>query len=155
MIWTDSLPYFPRHELACKGTGVICLDIRFAVALPALRQKWTQPLTPTSVCRTPEHNRAINDGKGGHPNSLHLTKNPKWPTSGTMAADIAWRTWADERKLAFAKLAYHMGWSVGLNDGFCHIDRRGDLALINLPQAVFVYGGQWSGRFNPHDVMEW
>lgn len=145
---TTAIEFFADHELACKGSGVIKLDPRFADALPALRREWSRPLSPTSVCRTPEHNAKV----GGHPRSLHLTDNPVWPTIGTMGADIAWRSWPDMRKLAFARLAWKRGWSVGLHDGFCHIDRRGDLGLPNLPQNVFLYGA-WSGVFSPAEVM--
>lgn len=46
-----AIPFFPEHELACKGTGVIKLDPRFAEELPKLREAWglTQSLeTPVS-----------------------------------------------------------------------------------------------------------
>jgi hypothetical protein len=58
-----------------------------------------------------------------------------------MAADIAWRDWPEQDRIAFARLAYRMGWAVGLHDGFCHIDRRKD---IGLEKRAFVYGS-WSG----------
>lgn len=151
MIWTGALPYFSERELACRGTGVIRLDLRFAAALPALRAAWGRPLDLTesgSVCRTPEHNLRVR----GHPRSMHLTDNPVHPTHGTMAADIPWRGWAAADQLRFARLAYRMGWSVGLHDGFCHVDRRADLGLPNLPKAVFLYG-DWSGNFGPDEVM--
>jgi len=142
--WTSPLPFFPAHELACKGSGEILLDIHFAVALPALRMEWGGPLTPTSVCRTPAHNKNV----GGHPRSMHLTVNPARKTAGCMAADIAWRDWKSETQLRFAKLARKMGWSVGLHDGFCHIDRRAD---IGMAKNVFLYG-TWSGAFTVDDV---
>lgn len=145
MIWTTALPYFPRHELACKGTGIIKLHGSFAAQLPALRAQWGQPLQPTSVCRAPEHNANV----GGHPTSLHLTDNPKHPTAGTMAADIYWAQWDAGKKLDFAQLAWGLGWSVGLHDTFIHIDRRRD---IGLRQAVFLYG-RWSGVFKPEEVI--
>ena len=154
---TTDIPFFPRYELECKGsrqkdesdigipgTGIIVLDPRFAEALPKLRIAWNKPLTPNSVCRTPAHNAA----ERGHPRSLHLTENPTHPTFGTMAADIRWRGWRSDDQLAFAKLAYSMGWAVGLHDGFCHIDRRKD---IGLPQIVFLYG-TWTGAFSAKQV---
>lgn len=150
MAWTSALPYFPEHELACQGTGVIKLDLRFAVALPVLRHEWGRPLTPSSVCRTPEHNT----NERGHKHSLHLTENPKWPTDGTMAADIIWSEWDKGMKLAFARLAWRLGWSVGLHNTFCHIDRRADLRIPGLSKAVFLYGS-WSGVFTPDDVAGW
>lgn len=145
---TTAIPYFSESELRCKGTGVIKLDPRFADALPKLREAWGGPLVPNSVCRTPAHNAR----EGGHPRSLHLTDNPHWPTLGTMGADIRWRGWEPARQLAFARVAWGLGWSVGLHDGFCHVDRRADLKLPNLPQAVFLYG-TWTGSFNRDDVI--
>ena len=144
--WTDAIPYFTRAELACKGTGTILLDARFAAHLPALRAAWGKPLVPTSVCRTREHNANV----GGHPRSLHLTENPVHPTHGCMAADLAWRDWPTQRKLEFARLAFRMGWAVGLHDGFIHVDRRAD---VGLRKAVFLYGSEWSAPFDKEDVL--
>ena len=142
---TTAIDYFSEKELACKGTGIIELDPRFAEALVDLRETWGKPLSPSSVCRTPLHNKFVK----GHPNSFHLTENPKWKTFGTMAADITWRSWDTETKLKFAKLAYSLGWAVGLHNSFCHIDRRVD---AGLPQAVFLYG-TWSNLFDKKDVV--
>jgi zinc D-Ala-D-Ala carboxypeptidase len=141
---TTAIEFFSAGELACKGSGVIKLDPIFASELPELRRDWGFALTTTSVCRTPEHNKRV----GGHPSSLHLTDNPKHKTLGAAAADIAWRDWPADRKLEFARMAYERGWSVGLHDGFCHIDRR-DAA--GLQQAVFLYG-TWTGAFKTDDV---
>jgi len=143
--WTDAIPYFSRAELECKGSGVMILDARFAAALPDLRATWGEPMTPNSVCRTPEHNAKV----GGNPRSLHLTHNPHHPTNGTMAADISWRGWKPEKQLELARLAWRMGWAVGLHDGFIHVDRRAD---IGLAQAVFLYG-TWSNPFNKEDIL--
>lgn len=63
--------------------------------------------------------------------------------------DVRWRGWPVADQLAFARLAWALGWSVGLHDGFCHIDRR---QLAGLPRACFLYG-TWSGRFGVGDVM--
>ena len=158
---TTRIEFFSETELECKGsrqldgsgkpiagTGVIKLDPRFAAALPELRRAWGKGLTPNSICRTPEHNAKV----GGNPNSLHMTENAKWPTIGTMAADISWRGWPVEEQLAFARLAWGMGWAVGLHNGFCHVDRRKDLELPNLPQSVFLYG-QWDGKFGRDDIV--
>ena len=140
------IKYFSEQELACKGTGVVKLDPVFAQKLPELREAHGGPLAVNSVCRTPEHNRNV----GGHPRSLHLTENPVHKTGGCCAADISWRGWSDERKLTFAKLAWSLGWSVGLHDGFCHVDRR---EVAGLPQAAFLYG-TWTGNFKPEDVIQ-
>lgn len=146
---TNRIPYFTETELACKSSGIVCMDPRFAAELPRLREAWGRPLTLNSVCRTPAHNAAA----GGHPSSLHLTANPRWPTLGAMAADVRWRDWHVADMLAFARLAWRLGWAIGLHNGFCHVDRRGDLVLSELPRQVFVYGS-WDGRFGPDAVRK-
>lgn len=144
---TEPIQYFSRLELACKGSGLLVLDPFFAEALPLLRMAWGEVLNPSSVCRSPEHNK----NERGNPNSLHLTKNPKWPTVGCMAADIRWAAWPKTKKFAFARLAWRLGWSVGLHAAFCHVDRRADLSLAQLPQTVFLYDS-WNGDFSAKDV---
>lgn len=144
-IWTGALPFFSERELRCKGTGIIKLDIRFATALPQLRLSWGRPMNPNSVCRAPAHNLAV----GGRPNSWHLTENPERPSWGCMSIDTQWRDWPVADKLAFARLAWKLGWAVGLHDGFCHTDRRGDCPGWN--QTVFIYG-TWSWPFGPSNV---
>lgn len=146
---TNAIQYFTTAELACKGSGVLKLDPFFAEALPLLRVAWGEALNVSSVCRSPSHNAKV----GGHPTSFHLTDNPKWPTVGSMAADVLWSSWPTAKKLKFAKLAWSLGWSVGLHKSFCHIDRRADLEVKGLSKAVFLYGA-WSGLFNPSDVMK-
>ena len=147
--WNEAIPFFSKDELACKGTGIVKLNREFAAMLPALRRAWGKPLTPNSVCRTPEYNRQINNGEGGHPHSLHLTENPKHPIEGTAAADIRWRGWKEEDQLKFARLAYSLGFAVGLHDGFCHVDWRQG---AGLPQLCFLYG-TWTGGFSTKDVI--
>ena len=146
MSWKASIPYFSESELACKGFGVIKLDPQFAAMFPALRVAWGKPLIPNSVCRTHAHNATV----GGHPRSLHLTDNPVHPTKGCAAADIRWRNWDNGTKLKFARLAYSMGFSVGLHDGFCHVDWR---QSAGLEQACFLYG-TWSGSFTAREVAK-
>jgi hypothetical protein len=150
---TTAIEFFSEKELGCKGTGVVKLDPRFAVALPELRRAWGEPVvinaTQGSICRTPEHNTKV----GGNPNSLHMTENAKWPTLGTMAIDWPWRGWPVEKQLRFARMAWSMGWAVGLHNGFCHVDRRADLKLPDLPQNVFLYGKDWEGKFGRDDIV--
>jgi len=141
MAWTAPIPYFSEDELKCPGSGILRLDENFAVRLPVLRHEWGRPLIANSVCRS----QSYNDQIGGHPRSLHMTRNPHHPTAGSMAADIRWHDWPAEHKCRFARLAWQRGWSIGLNDAFCHIDRRRD---IGLHQTVFIYDGQWSMPFD-------
>ncbi len=152
--WTDALPYFGRDELACRGSGELILDVRFAAALPALRAKWGAPLNPTSVCRSPDHNAAVN----GHPRSLHLTHQDPSEISmgrdkrfGTMAADIDWGDWSDKARREFAVLARSERWAVGLHPDFCHIDLR---RVIGLGLVTYEYG-DWSEAWGKHEVELW
>jgi hypothetical protein len=143
--WAQALPYFSIKELGCNCCGLVKLDLRFAAMLPRLRQEWGKPLTPNSICRCPKHNAA----QGGHPRSLHLTDNPNWPTTGTAAADIAWRHWETGEKIKFARLAHAQGFRVGLHNGFLHVDLGRVLGMSPKP---FIYG-DWSNIFSPEDVL--
>lgn len=138
------LPFFTERELACKGSGVVRLDPRFAVRFVSLRRVAGYPFNPSSVCRNPAHNLAVK----GHKRSLHLTE-PHYPElDGTAAADIQWRSWNTAKKLAFCKLAWERGWSIGLHVAFVHIDLR---TLAGLRQHIFLYG-RWEGAFNASDI---
>ncbi len=144
--WTGPLPFFTEKELRCRcGCDAIKLDMSMAAHLVILRYEWDSPLRPNSVCRCTKHNDFVE----GHPRSLHLIDNPAHPTDGSAAADIAWRHWPEANKIDFAQLAWRKGWSVGLHDGFCHIDRRKD---AGLQQTVFLYNGRWNGSFSISDV---
>jgi len=130
----------------CPSTGVIRLDYSMAIELPRLRYLINKPLSPTSVCRTPERNLKVK----GHPRSLHLTENPVHPTGGCMAADLYQLDWDSELRLRFARLCWSLGWSIGLEDRFIHVDRRVD---IGLRQTVYTYDGRWHG-FDPERVCD-
>jgi hypothetical protein len=149
-VWLGAIPYFPMRELECPCCGSVMLNREFAAKLPALRVEWGRPLTPNSACRCANHNRSLNGGRGGHPNSLHLIKNPKHPLEGSAAIDIQWRHWSTEDKLRFARMAHRHGFSVGLHDGFCHLDLR---TVAGLRQLVFLYGGAWASPFTPDEVI--
>ena len=139
MTWEAALPFFSIEELADRETGELKLDDNFAAQLPALRQAWGRPLSPTSVCRSAITNAEV----GGHPRSLHLITNPVHPTTGSMAADIAWHDWSDQEQWAFFNLAKDLGWAVGLSDRFIQVDRRAD---IGLPAVTYTYP-DWDDRF--------
>ena len=147
MSHADAIAYFTKKELACNCCGIVKLDMNLAVHLPIIRHQWGEAMTLNSVCRCPKRNTE----EGGHPRSMHLTENPRWATDGSCAADVAWRHWDSEKKLKFARFAWKLGWSVGLHDGFCHIDRRAD---IGLKQTVYIYEGKWSAPFEATDVIE-
>jgi len=139
--WTKALPYFPEHELACSHCGVVKLDRRFAAALPGLRLEADRALSPSSVCRCPEHNVAVR----GHVRSMHLTEQPqseidlgRGRRAGAMGADFLWGHWTDQERRDFAILARRRGWAVGLNTAFAHVDWR---IAIGLEPTTFEYGG--------------
>lgn len=154
---TTPIEFFTHSELECKGsringkpgTGIIKLHPTFATELVNFRKEWGISVVPNSVCRTPLHNK----NERGHPSSLHLTENNVWPTLGSMAIDWPWRSWPINKKIEFCKLAWSLGWSIGLHDGFCHLDRRGDLKIKDLPTRVFLYGTSWSNKFGPKEII--
>lgn len=143
--WLGAIPFFTEEELACRCCGTIKLDLNFAAKLPALRAAWGAPLRLSSVCRCSTWNKS----QGGHPTSLHLIVNPKYKTSGAMAADVKWRQWEVADKLKFARLAWAHGFSVGLHDGFCHVDLR---TAVGKLQTVYLYS-EWAGQFDVVSVM--
>lgn len=138
------IPFFTYDELKCKGSGLVRLDPRFADGLVDLRRTVGYPLDPSSVCRNPAHNRKVR----GHKRSLHLTEPYHDKLDGTCAADLKWRSWNTAKKLAFCKVAWAKGWSIGLHVAFVHIDMR---ILAGLRQHIFLYG-RWEGAFNASDI---
>lgn len=124
-------PYFSEDELRCKGNGELNLAPGFLGMLVNFREQWARPLTPTSCCRSPEHNTAV----GGHPKSLHLTQNER-SINGTMAIDISIADWADEVVEEFVDHARVAGFSTGIAKTFIHLDAR---ILLGRSRADFTY----------------
>lgn len=89
-------------------------------------------MTPNSVCRCEEHNKAV----GGNPRSFHVYDKPARDTKGTCAIDVARRDKDYNDTLVLT--AWREGWSVGINPTFIHLDARTD--VVKLPQTVFSYG---------------
>lgn len=148
--WHGALPFFTPSELECLCCGFIQIDEHFAAALVGFRERVGRPIVPNSVCRCPEHNKAV----GGHPRSLHLTENPEHDTDGAAAIDVSWRGWPAAMKLSFAQSALDYGFSLGLHDGFLHLDWRSQLPRVELPQTIFTYGDAWSSPFTPREVRD-
>ena len=123
--------YFTAKELACKATGKIVLAPGFDDKLVELRAKFNQLMTVTSCCRSKEYNRQI----GGSPSSFHIYDQPHYPTGGTCAIDIAVNDGLTRGKLIH--LAWDLGWSIGINKSFIHLDRRVD--YTGLKQTTFFY----------------
>jgi hypothetical protein len=144
--WEGALPFFSESELACSHCGKILLNLHFASAVVTLRYLWGRPLTPSSVCRCPTHNEAV----GGHPRSLHLTENPVHESHGCAAMDVLWESWPTSDKIAFAREAWKLGFSLGFNRIFCHIDLRAKVSA-SMPQHIFHYSN-WPGLFDDDEV---
>lgn len=114
--------YFSDTELSCECCGVVALAPGFGDRIDEFRRRWNRPISPTSVCRCIKHNQAV----GGKPNSFHRFDkkpggNPLF-TPGTCAMDIPYRT--GQEAYALLRLAIDMGFCVGLNERFIHIDDR-------------------------------
>ena len=128
------IPNLRASEVGCHCCGLINVDYRFLYHWAELREEWGSPLKMTSICRCPDHNKAVN----GHKNSLHMTTNARHK-SNTHAGDISTRGWTAYQKKEFAKLAIKMGWSIGCAETFIHVDLRTE--VIGYAQATFFYGG--------------
>jgi zinc D-Ala-D-Ala carboxypeptidase len=124
--------YFTDAELRCKGSGQLRLAPGFAEALLDFRIAWKHPMHVTSCCRSKDHNAA----QGGNPRSLHICDQPFYDTDGTCAIDIA--VSLSEERAAFVALALKMGWWIGINKTFIHMDRRMDFGLAKKT-GIFLY----------------
>lgn len=69
MVSPDDWPWknFTPKELACKGTGLILIDVDAITKLQNFREMVGVAFTPNSAYRSEIHNEAI----GGSPTSLH------------------------------------------------------------------------------------
>jgi hypothetical protein len=125
------LPYFTKKELACRSTGGLLLADGFAEKLLTLRTKFGKLMPVTSCCRSKEYNRKI----GGAPDSFHIYDSARHGFTGACAIDIAIKDPTDKGDLM--SLAWQLGWSIGFNKNFLHLDRRSD--YTELKQMVFGY----------------
>ena len=126
------MKYFTDLELACKCCGKINLDTTFKNELTKLREAFNAPMNPSSVCRCAKHNKAV----GGKERSFHISDKPTWEEmKGCGAGDFKYTSIAYRNELA--KLAWKMGWRIGYNQHFLHLD----VAAIKkiLPQTIFKY----------------
>lgn len=125
-------PYFSNEELRCHSTGKIVLAEGFISKLTDLRTKFGKPMPISSCCRSAEYNKKI----GGDPDSFHIYDTPRHGFTGTCAVDVDIDDHTEKGDL-FA-LAWQLGWSIGFNNNFLHLDRRSD--YTDLKQIVFGYG---------------
>lgn len=138
MISHNGKTYFTRSELACRHCGIAILAPGFADDLLELRLAFGEPMTVNSACRCKAHNDrpAKQGGAGGHPRSLHVCDKPHHPTEGCCAVDIGSRDPGYRARLV--KAALNLGWSVGFNAGFIHLDRGAEYGVRPEPQ-IFLY----------------
>ena len=129
---------FSDQEIRSKGNGEIRLAKGFAEHVARLRMDFGEPMSPTSFCRDPDHNKRV----GGHPSSAHLTHNPRWlddagEPQGTFGLDVAFAGSAYLARLCNA--AYRLEWCVGINFSkhFVHLDQR---ILYTTKEAVVLFG---------------
>lgn len=132
MISHNGRTFFTRAELACRHCGMVRFAPGFQDKLLELRLALNEPMTVNSACRCAEHNARV----GGHPRSLHVADKPHHPTGGCCAIDVGSRDPAYRARLT--KTALNLGWSVGFNAAFLHLDRGADYGVRAEPQ-VFLY----------------
>ncbi len=129
---------FSDDEIRSRGNGEIRLASGFAEHLIELRLAFGEPMSPTSFCRDPDHNKR----EGGHPSSAHLTHNPRWLDDdgeplGTFGLDVAIQNSGYLARLCNA--AYRLEWCVGVNFNkhFIHLDKR---VLYTTNETVVLFG---------------
>jgi len=112
----DLTTNFSRREFQCKcGCGFDDISPALVEGLQQLRDLCGQPITVTSACRCPEHNRRV----GGADKSLHL----EGQAADIVIRGLSPRQMADlaEEVAAFQKGAI----LVYPARGFIHLDVRG------------------------------
>jgi uncharacterized protein YcbK (DUF882 family) len=102
---------FTDKELECPCCGGLVFDEKFIVKLQALRDFMQKPFHITSGYRC----RFRNEKLGGFKNSRHLHGS---------AVDVRSDQWCGATKWEFVKEALHQGLSVGIYDGWFHVDLR-------------------------------
>lgn len=132
---TYLLDHFPAKELGCDCCGMIRMARGFAEHLVVLRYTVGTPMVLNSACRCEKHNQEI----GGHPSSSHLCDHPTKHTEtvdyGCCGVDVR----NPSNKLISTAIA--LGWSVGISNGFSHLDRIADYSLSKTYQRLFFYTG--------------
>ena len=104
--------HFTKAEMACKcGCGAVAMKSFFMQKLQALRVEYGRQMVITSGFRCNNYNMKIK----GAVNSFHLRG---------MAIDVSLVDAGERRKLI--ALALPMGFSVGADKAFLHLDLRED-----------------------------
>ncbi len=126
------MKYFSDSELKCRCCGVVSIADGFEDKLIELREAYGRPMYVNSACRCTAHNITV----GGHPSSSHIFDSQKRPFKGSYGIDI--RCDDSKDRAALILLALQLGWCVGINKTFLHLDRRRDY-FPDYPQVVFLY----------------
>ena len=119
--------YFSETELKCKGTGKLILADGFAEKLLELRLRWNKPMIINSACRDAEYNLKV----GGSPKSYHICNDER---GGCSAIDVRCNNGKD--RLELVRLGIELGWSIGVNKSFIHLDQR---SLLGIEPVLFTY----------------
>lgn len=109
--------YFKPSETMCKcGCG---MDVQpgFLKRLDELREKVGHPLRLTSAARCPAHNAKV----GGVAKSQHMQ---------AIAADIDTLSLTSSQRYGLLKAALELGFCVGINAAFLHIDVRSGEPIV-------------------------
>jgi hypothetical protein len=126
------MKHFSDNEVKCKCCGVVSLAEGFSEKLDELREMYGRAMYVNSGCRCSSHNKNV----GGNKNSSHMFDHPTRDFEGSYGIDIRCRDSVERAELI--KVALLLGWCVGVNRGFLHLDRRRDY-FTNYPQVVFLY----------------
>jgi uncharacterized protein YcbK (DUF882 family) len=107
--------YFKDPEFACKcGCGFCKPDGKLLETLDLIREALGRPVTVTSGCRCPAHNKKV----GGVPDSNHTHGDAADIQCPGMSADSVWQ--AVMKLYRLGKLPLLAG--LGRYDTFCHVD---------------------------------
>ena len=109
--------YFSNAETTCKDNCGFDIQPGFARRLDELRDKVGFPLVLTSAARCPIHNAKV----GGAPKSKHMEG---------IAADIDTTKLSPAQRYNLLKSALELGFTVGINAVFLHVDTRPGDPLI-------------------------
>lgn len=116
----DRWPNFSPQELACRGTGLLMLDMDAMDKLQALRTRLGRPIIITSAYRSPQHNAAV----GGARNSFHMRG---------QAFDVRMENHDPTAFIAAAEAVGFTGIGTYPRSGFIHVDNRGGRARWGDP----------------------
>lgn len=128
----DGKVYFSTTELGCrcdvcKGKGKLAPGFR--EALLGLRLVWNRPMAASSCCRCLVHN----EGEGGASGSYHIYETAE----GCCAIDIT--EWDSVRRAELVELALRLGWRVGVNKAFVHLDWSPTIYPRLEKKKLFLY----------------